>query len=92
MSLEQNIGFLLFLHLVHRMRRGNRFWITYDNHVKWDLEPILIQLQSKVNPFSILSLKFVFGNNQDTWSKIGWVLSPNNTLNHTNCFDYIQNE
>ena len=39
------------------MCRGNRFWTTYDHRVKWGQESTLIQLQSKLNHFSILSLK-----------------------------------
>ena len=65
LSLEQSITLLLFLNLVYRMSRRNRYWATYDNHVKLDQEFSLIQLQSKLNHFSILSFKFIFGNNYD---------------------------
>ena len=62
-SLEQNITFLLLLNLVYRMCRRNRYWTTNNNHDKLDQESTLIQLQSKLNHFSILPLKFIFGNN-----------------------------
>ena len=46
------------------MRRGNRFWATYNKLAKCDWGPTLIQLhsnESNLNQFGIFSLKLIFG-------------------------------
>ena len=64
--LKWSIKFGLLFHLVCKMFRVKRFWLTFKKIVKLDCEPTYIQLDrkgSKLNQFGMLSLKFNFGNN-----------------------------